>query len=679
MENENQKTNNEESSKKKKFSLIIDYSKFQNNFMNSIKKEESLLKNNNKEKDKEKENDNKLTKNNQKSKNYDQFLNVSDILNENLSQSSLTEKENSKIKNENIVNNINNINNNNNTNSKKKSSKINRNIFNNNFDNFSIGESDEQNILLNYNDLLLSYNDNNLRAKFEQNNDKKLNDVFTKTTLNSYRKKKNYTKFINKNNLQLELSKTIDINKINNKLNKSNEKNKEKTSYAKINAKNKLLKEKTYRNKNITNKASPFNLSNEINNNYNNSVLTISDISNVPSTTTTVDFITGSNSKNFSSKKKYNNNKPIKVNKINSIPNFHYSNIIMNKNNKNKKRYKSNTINNTYNNSSKYHSVTELKYVNKTNNPNNMNNSNNNNDSYNNNYINTKIRKKSYETKNNLMLFVNKKKPNENKKDDLIYLLDDIKAKYKNQENKFINQQKNMKSEIEILREKLKTLSVNEALYQVEIEKLKRKNINNNELNNNNINNNINNINNNLNLIKSANPSEKRFFEKKLDDIIKKHNIDNNNNTNNNINNTNINLYSFSKKTSNKFEQLLDFFNLDKNLFTNDNNTFLENDEFFNYEKAFNEYPQIKQFIEILVDKYKKEKEYRTRLEEKTVEIFTNDMKTINILEKKIKKYEENYKQYKNNSCLNISLDAGLSDNITKNSYRSSKSCDKII
>ena len=32
-----------------------------------------------------------------------------------------------------------------------------------------------------------------------------------------------------------------------------------------------------------------------------------------------------------------------------------------------------------------------------------------------------------------------------------------------------------MKSEIEILREKLKKLSINEALYQVEIEKLKRR------------------------------------------------------------------------------------------------------------------------------------------------------------------------------------------------------------
>ena len=659
MENDNQKTKNEESSKKKKFSLIIDYSKFQNNFINSMKKEEFLLKNNNGEKDKDKEN--KLTKDNQKSKNYDQFLNVSEILNDNLSQSSFIENENSKIKNENIINNnfnnINNVNNIINSSNKKKSSKIKRNIFNSNLDNFSIGESDEQNILFNYNDLLLSYNDNNLRAKLGKNKEKKLNDVFNKTTLNSYKKKKNYTKFINKNNLQLELSKSIDINNIN----KLSKKGKEKTSYALINAKNKLLKEKAYRNKN-TNKTSQFNLSNEINNNYNNSVLTISDISNVPNMTPTVDFITGNNSKNTSVKKIYNN-KTNKVDKINSIPNFHCSSLIRNKNYKNKKIKKYNYNNNTYNynQNNKYHNVAELEFAN------NINNINNNNDSFNNNYSNTKKRKKSHEMKNNLMLFINKKKPDENKKDDLIYLLDNIKTKYKNQENNFINKQKNMENEIEILKEKLKTLSINEALYQVEIEKLKRKNINNSELNNNN-------INNNLNLIKSENPSEKNFFEKNLDDKVKKQNKDYD------INNTNKNyLYPLPKKVSNKFEQLLDFFNLDKNLFTGDNNAFLDNDESFNYEKAFNEYPQIKKFIEILVDKYKKEKEYRTRLEEKTVEIFTNDMKTINILEKKIKKYEENYKQYKNSSCLNISLDAGLSDNITKNSYKSSKSCDKII
>ena len=152
-----------------------------------------------------------------------------------------------------------------------------------------------------------------------------------------------------------------------------------------------------------------------------------------------------------------------------------------------------------------------------------------------------------------------------------------------------------------------------------------------------------------------------------MDDIIQKYNKDT----------INSNLYSFSKKTTNnKLEQLLELFNLDKDLFS-DENIIFENEESFNYEKAFLEYPLLKKFIEILVEKYKKEKEYRTRLEEKTVEIFTNDMKTINILEKKIKKYEENNKQYKNNSCLNISVE-GLSDNIIKNSCNSYKSCDKI-
>ena len=174
--------------------------------------------------------------------------------------------------------------------------------------------------------------------------------------------------------------------------------------------------------------------------------------------------------------------------------------------------------------------------------------------------------------------------------------------------------------------------------------------------------------NNDLKLLESVNSSEKKIFEKKLDDIIKKYD----NNTDNNV------LYTFAKKKpSSKLEQLLELFNLDRDLFSGDNLS-LENEDFFNYEKAFSEYPQIRQFIEKLVEKYKKEKEYRTRLEEKTVEIFTNDMKTINLLEKKIKKYEENTKQYKYNSSFNISLELG-SDNITKNSVKSCKSCDKII
>ena len=583
MENEKQKEIIESSSKKKKFNLVIDYSKFQNNFMNNLKKEE------NKEKNNQEEKDDKINQT-PKSKNYDQFLNVSEILNENLSQSSLNEQENQKNKNETDNNKI----------KENKSNKINKSLFNNNIlDNFSIGESDEPN-LLGYNDLLMTYNNNdnnNKRKKLDKN--KKEND-YNKTSLNSYRKKRNYVKFLNKNNLELKLSKTID---------------KEKTSYAKINEKNKLFKEKNYKNK-FTNRSDNFN---------NNSVLTLSDISNVPSTTTTIDFITGNTSKNFSNKSYYNNT----VN----------SNLIMNKNNKNMSNKRLHSKENSY------HSVNEIK----------LNNNNNNN-------INRK-RKKSYEKQNNLMIYVNKKKPseneNKNEKDDLIYLLDNIKTKYKKQENKFINQQNNMKSEIEILREKLKTLSVNEALYQVEIEKLKRKNNNENS-----------NLNDKNEFGHNDNTSEKKFFEKKLDDIIVKHNKENNNN---------INLYSFSKKPFNSnFEQLLNFFNLDKDLFSGDN-IFLENEESFNYEKAFNEYPQIKKFIELLVKKYKNEKEYRTRLEEKTVEIFTNDMKTINILEQKIKKYEENNKHYKINLSLNASLDMGFSDNITKNSFKSCKSCDKMI
>ena len=396
MENE-KKENKEENSKKKKFSLAIDYSKFQNNFMNSKKKEEAIEKNKNEEKN----NQNQSTA--QKAKNYDQFLNMSEILNENnISQSSLNENETSKNKIE--------INN-----SKYRNNKI------SNFDNFSM-ESDEQNLLLSYNELTMSYNDNK-RSRLDTNfNNKIIKDAFNKTTLHSYKKKKNYVKFINKNNLELSLSNTVNNNK---------NKGKEKISYAKLSAKNRLFKEKKYRNQ-YAKKNGKMNLFNEINpyNFNNNSVLTLSDISNVPSTTTTVDFITGNNSKSLSSKNISN----YQVNKTNYISNYKNNNSVLNQNNKNNQ--KKGAI------ESKYHSVNELKEI------------------YSHHCI-TKRRKKSHErTNSNLMLYVNKSRPvstnknsNNKEKDDLIYLLDNIKTKYKNQENKFINQQKNMKSEIEILRE----------------------------------------------------------------------------------------------------------------------------------------------------------------------------------------------------------------------------------
>ena len=134
-------------------------------------------------------------------------------------------------------------------------------------------ESDEQNLLLSYNELTMSYNDNTKRIKLDGKlNNKIISDAFNKTTLNSYKKKKNYVKFINKNDLELALTKTVDNNKM---------KDKEKTSYAKLSAKNRLFKEK-YKNKFI-NKSEKVNLFHEVNHNLNNnnSVLTLSDISNV--------------------------------------------------------------------------------------------------------------------------------------------------------------------------------------------------------------------------------------------------------------------------------------------------------------------------------------------------------------------------------------------------------------
>ena len=109
---------------------------------------------------------------------------------------------------------------------------------------------------------------------------------------------------------------------------------------------------------------------------------------------------------------------------MNYVSNYKNNNSVLNKNNKNNQ--KKIAIEN------KYHSVNELKEI------------------YSHNCI-TKRRKKSHErTNHNLMLYVNKSRPiktsnnssSKKEKDDLIYLLDNIKTKYKNQENKFINQQK---------------------------------------------------------------------------------------------------------------------------------------------------------------------------------------------------------------------------------------------
>ena len=191
MENEKQKETIENSSQNKKINLVIDYSKFQNNFKNNFKQEKIKERNSNLEEK------NKL-KYERKSKDYAQFLNVSDILNENMSQSDINEKESQR--------NINLMENN-----KEKGetikSKINKDIFKNGLtDNFLMNENDEPNLLLDNNELLLSYNFTNGRKKLDKINNIKMNNEFNKTSLNTYKKKRNYVKFINKNNMELKLS-----------------------------------------------------------------------------------------------------------------------------------------------------------------------------------------------------------------------------------------------------------------------------------------------------------------------------------------------------------------------------------------------------------------------------------------------------------------------------------------
>ena len=413
---------------------------------------------------------------------------------------------------------------------------------------------------------------------------------------------------------------------------------------------------------NLRNNNDKFNLFNEDNNRYNNSMTSISGLSNIIPNKILIGDLSNKNSKIAKA------NKKVKDDKDDKIQNILFSNY--NKkydedlnHNKKKSNYHKNI---SYD---KYFNINDLdllknKIKNKTSRERSKDRINN---------SGLLIYTNNKKEKNKKILFNNNSKIKNNEiesqKDEVFILLDNIKNKYKNQENKYINQQINMKNEIEILREQLKKLSVNEALYQVEIEKLKRKNSKNNIEKENNsqnlklkLNHNLfNDINNNNNI-----QSNEIVFEQKLDNIIQKNKNQNNN--------KNLSSFLNNKIENNKYDKLLEIFNIDKNMLVGE--TITGEDDDINYNDIFSKYPQLKQFIQILVKKYNNEKEYRIRLEEKTVEIFTNDMKTINILEKKLKKYEAN-RQFRINSSLNLSSDGGLSDNnITKNSC---KSCDKVI
>ena len=451
-----------------------------------------------------------------KPKNYDQFLNISEILNESLSSSLALENNN------NINNNIKEEELIKKINPITSTNRINKNLINECLDDLSNNEK-EQNLLLSINyENIIRKNINNNKQIIKDNDDNKkrvnsYDDKNFQTVLNTNKKKRNkYTKFINYK--KNELTETKNNLKVHSK--------------DKMTPNNKIYKkEKTVsyakmmkkNNMNIKNSENNFNLFKGVNINHNNS--NFSEISYNALSTATGDINDYSKIRNKQKNKK------------DKKRNICYSNFT--------ERNLSKKKNNSYDNG--FRKEDNFSFLS------------------NNTITKTPIYKKNTYNKN---------------KENVNNLLSNIKNKYQKQENKYINQQKSMKTEIKILKEQLKKLSANEALYQVEIEKLKRNYniINTPESKKNKRNNNFK---------EDINLNQKNF-EQKLDNIIQKYN---DNQNKNNIKN----------------EQLLEIFNLDKDMFEEEN-IFEENDK-NNYVELFNNNPILKKFIQILIKKYKNEKE----------------------------------------------------------------------
>ena len=375
-------------------------------------------------------------------------------------------------------------------NSNTSTNKINKNMINECLNDLSHNDK-EQDLLLsiNYKNLIRNNINNNKKIiKDNDDNKKRLNsydDKNFKTVLNTNKKKKNkYSKFVNfKNKESTERKKNLKT-KSKDKITPNSKSHKKDNITSYV----KMMKKN---NINIQNSETNFNLFKGVNINHNNS--NISEISYNALSTATGDINDYSKIRNK------------QINKKDKKDNFFYSNFT--------ERNVSKKKNNSYDNGFRKEDNNSFFSINTN--------------------AKTPISKKN--------TYYNKKK------DNVSNLLDNIKNKYKKQENKFINQQKSMKTEIDILREQLKKLSVNEALYQVEIEKLKR-------------NNNINNTpeskiykNKRNNNFKEDKNSNQNYFGQKLDNIIQKYNNDNQN-TNNKKN-----------------EQLLEIFNLDKDMFVGEN------------------------------------------------------------------------------------------------------------
>ena len=247
-----------------------------------------------------------------------------------------------------------------------------------------------------------------------------------------------------------------------------------------------------------------------------------------------------------------------------------------------------------------------------------------------------KVKKKIYTNKYNY--FSNEKEDekfrnfNSTKSKSLMNLFERNKIKLN------IANEKDMLNELQILKEKVKLHHEKNILMQKEIQRLQKNQI---------IKTNVHSQNNNKNNkdIKMSDSNHMNNFQMKLNNIIEKYSP--NKNANNNISqslkdNSNHNCYLVNK--------LFQIFNLEKisslnqeefvlkQSIENKNEDINEN----NYFKIFENNPQLRHFIVILCNKLKEEKKYREKLEEKTIELFNNDMKTIDMLEKKLKKYEDN-------------------------------------
>ena len=201
-----------------------------------------------------------------------------------------------------------------------------------------------------------------------------------------------------------------------------------------------------------------------------------------------------------------------------------------------------------------------------------------------------------------------------------------------------ITNEKDMINELQILKEKVKLHHEKNILMQKEIQRLQKNQISKNNTRQNNKKNNKD--------IKMNDANQMNNFQMKLNNIIEKYSP--NKNANNNISND---LNTNSNHNYNLVNKLFQIFNLEKISSLKQEEFMLKNIENKNedinennYFKIFENNPQLRHFIVILCNKLKEEKKYREKLEEKTIELFNNDMKTIDMLEKKLKKYEDNEK-----------------------------------